>query len=69
MRAHKAKTISAGPPQIVGGCADSLRRGVSEPRCEGEPPEIDALSVSALINFFDVLDRWDREVNGNAKAV
>jgi hypothetical protein len=69
MRAHKAKTISAGVPQIAGGSADSSWRGVSGRRCEGETPEIDDLSVSALVRFFEVLDRWDREAKGNAKTV
>jgi len=69
MRAHKAKTISPGATQIAGARLDSLRRSVPAPRCERGIAGIDDLSVSALINFFEVLDRWDREVKDNAKTV
>lgn len=69
MRAHKAKTISAGATHIAGPCANSSPRGVSESRCERDIAGLDDLSVSALIRFFEVLDRWDREAKDNAKTV
>ena len=69
MRAHKAKTISAGVPQIAGDSSDSSRNGVPESRCERDIAGLDDLSVSALVRFFEVLDRWDREVKGNAKTL
>ena len=68
MRAHK-KTTSAEVPQIAGDSADSSRNGVSESRCERDIAGLDDLSVSALLSFFEILDRWDREAKGNAKTV
>jgi hypothetical protein len=69
MRAHKAKTITRGAAQIAGACLDSSRGGVPEPRCKRDTAGIDDLSVSALISFFEVLDRWDREAKGNGKTL
>jgi hypothetical protein len=31
--------------------------------------DLDELSVSALIRFFETLDRWDREEKRNAEIV
>jgi hypothetical protein len=69
MRAHKTKPISYGATQIVGASSASARGGVIEARCERDTAGIDDLLVSALIRFFEVLDRWDRETKGNAKTL
>jgi hypothetical protein len=69
MRAHKAKTISPGATQIVGARSGSSRGGVIEARCERDTAGIDDLLVSALIRFFEVLDRWDKEAKGNATTL
>jgi hypothetical protein len=69
MRAHKAKTITDGAAQIAGACFDFSRSGTPEPRCETDTDGLDDSYVAALIRFFEVLDRWDREAKDNAKTM
>ena len=71
MRAHAAKTITPGATRVAGAaaCADSSQSGVVEPRWESNTAVLDDFSVSVLISFFEVLDRWDREPRGNAKTM
>lgn len=69
MRAQKANSISTGTTLIADACVDSSRRGIVGPSREGDTPGIGDLSIPALIDFFEVLDQWDREGKGNAKTV
>jgi hypothetical protein len=55
--------------QIASAFASSSRSDVTEPRRERSTAELDDFSVSALIRFFEVLDRWDREAKDNAKTM
>ena len=36
---------------------------------EEESSELDELSLSMLVNFFQLLDQWEREAENNAKVM
>jgi hypothetical protein len=59
-RILKRTDTPAGITSPVEFQGDGLR-GLSLPETDVDASRLDELSVSALINFFRVLDRWDRE--------
>ena len=50
------------------GSAQSEERITLEAQLNDVGTELDDSSIAALISFFTLLDRWDREA-GNAEAV
>jgi hypothetical protein len=69
MTAQIHKTIPNGAARLTESGLHSSRGDTASQLCKNDVAEPEEVCVSALISFFELLDRWDREAKDHAKTM